>query len=151
MALQSLITMKKLLVSLFVISLFLFVGTAEAKMLPQVGKGGGKPAAIRSNSTTIAVSAKLRADKKAVLVYFSNLQNAKSVSYQLVYSHDGQQEGAMGGLNLHGQTSEQAELLFATCSNGVCRYHRNVKDARLEVSYTSVTGKKYLKKFKIKV
>ncbi len=142
--------MKKLLASLFALSLFFFVQTAEARMLPQAGKSGGKPA-VKSNSSTIGVSPKLRSDRRAILVNFSGLKNAKNVSYQLIYTHDGQEEGAMGGLNLHGQPSESAEMLFGTCSNGICRYHRNIKDARLEVSYTSISGKKYLKKFKIKL
>lgn len=135
---------------MFVISLSLFAGSAEAKVLPQAGKSGTK-AVVKSSGTTIGVYPKLRADRRAVIVNFSNLQNAKSVSYMLVYKHDGQEEAAMGGLNLKGQTSDKAELLFATCSAGVCRYHSGVKDARLEVSYTSVNGKKYLKKFKIKL
>ena len=117
--------MKKLLGSLIVLTLFLFVQTAEAKMLPQAGKSGGKIVSAKPG-TTIGVSPKLRADRRAININFSNLQNAKIVSYQLIYSHDGQQEGAMGGLNLHGQSSETAEMLFATCSNGVCRYHSNI-------------------------
>lgn len=139
-------------VTAFLIALFLLVvPTVEAKVLPQAGKSGVKQTAFKSNGSTIGVSVKLRADRRAVLVNFSNLQNASAVSYQLIYTHDGQQEGAMGGLVLNGQTTDKAELLFATCSNNVCRYHSNVKDARLEISYTSKNGKKYLKKYKIKV
>ncbi len=52
---------------------------------------------------------------------------------------------------LDGKAADVAELLFGTCSAGVCRLHSGIKNARLEVSYTSVNGKKYLKKFKIKV
>jgi hypothetical protein len=143
--------MKVLLVVLLAILALGFVTPVEAKVLPQAGKAAVKQKVAKSGGTTIGVSPRMRADRKAILVNFSNLQNASSVSYQLIYSHDGQQEGAMGGITLNGQMNDKAELLFATCSNNVCRYHGNIKDARLEVSYASKTGKKYLKKFKIRV
>lgn len=129
--------------------LFMFAGVAEAKVLPQskAAKGGSIG---KTTGTTISVSPRLRPDRKALMVNFSNLQNAKSVSYMLVYKTNGQEEAAMGALNL-GASKETSELLFGTCSKNVCRYHPNIKDARLEVSYTSKTGKKYLKKFKIRV
>jgi hypothetical protein len=142
--------MYKLFSLLLIVGIFIFAQVAEAKVLPQAAKSSAK-AVVRSTGTTIGVYPKLKPDRKAVIVNFTNLQNAKSVSYMLVYKHDGQEEAAMGALNLTGQTTDKVELLFATCSSGVCRYHRNVKDARLEVSYTSTNGKKYLKKFKIRV
>ena len=136
-----------------VISVLFFVRVAEAKVLPQAGRAPITGIAIKSTGTTIGVYPRFRADRKALVVSFTNLQNAKSVSYSLVYSQGplGQQEGAGGALNLIGQTTNKVELLFGTCSAGVCKYHTGIKDARLEVSYTSVNGKKYLKKFKLKV
>jgi hypothetical protein len=141
--------MKKIIIFGLFLGILFVPMIVEAKVLPQAGKG--TPSVGRSSGSTIGVSVKMRADRRAINVNFSNLQNASAVSYQLIYSHDGQQEGAMGGINLGGQTNEKAELLFATCSNNVCRYHSNVKDARLEISYTSKNGKKYLKKYKIKI
>jgi hypothetical protein len=143
--------MKKIIILGLFLGLVLMPMTAEAKVLPQAGKAAPSQSMVRSSGSTIGVSVKMRADRRAINVNFSNLQNASSVSYQLIYSHDGQQEGAMGGLTLNGQSTDKAELLFATCSNNVCRYHSNIKDARLEVSYTSKNGKKYLKKYKIRV
>ena len=139
------------LISLFIFSVF--TPLANAKVLPQSGKIAPKQSAPKANRTTIGVFPKLRADKRAIIVNFTNLQNATAVSYSLVYKQgsSGQQEGAGGALNLTGQTTDKIELLFGTCSAGVCRYHTNIKDARLEVSYTSKTGKKYIKKFKIKL
>ncbi len=141
---------KAIVLGLFLVLLFVPM-TAEAKVLPQAGKAASSQSVARFSGSTIGVSVKMRADRRAINVNFSNLQNASAVSYQLIYSHDGQQEGAMGGVSLGGQNSDKAELLFATCSNNVCRYHSNIKDARLEVSYTSKNGKKYLKKYKIKI
>lgn len=137
-----------------IFSLVIFTPPAEAKVLPQAGKSAPAKAVkgVKATGATIGVFPKLRPDKKALTVNFSNLQNAKSVSYSLVYTQgSGQQEGAGGALNLTGQTSDKAELLFGTCSANVCRYHSGVKDAKLEVSYVSTNGKKYLKKFKIKI
>lgn len=141
--------MKKYLVLSLLISLF-FVSTkdVQAKTLPQARKGVVKQSA---NNTSIGVSPKLRAGKKALMVYFSNLQNASAVSYMLKYKTNGQEEGAMGGLNLTGKSSDSAELLFGTCSKNVCRYHNNISNAKLEVSYTNKLGKKYLKKFRINI
>lgn len=142
------------LLSLFSIMLILAafsVTSVLAKVLPQAGKSSGK-SVVRSSGSTIGVYPRLRADRKAVVVSFTNLGNAKQVAYSLIYTHGaGQQEGAGGGLNLAGQNSDKAELLFGTCSAGVCRYHSNIRDARLEVAYTSANGKKYLKKFRIRI
>lgn len=130
---------------------FVFTPQIQAKVLPQATKSNANPKAAKSTGTTIGVYPKLRSDRKALVVNYSNLQNASSVSYLLRYKTNIQEEGAMGGLNLTGGSNSSSELLFGTCSKNVCRYHTGIKDAKLEVSYTSKSGKKYLKKFKIKI
>ncbi len=144
-------TLSTLLITLFFI--FLFTENVEAKVLPQAQKAGPTSTGVAKNSigTGISVSPKLRADRRALVVYFSNLKNATNVAYLLIYKTNGQEEAAMGGLNLDGSASSSSELLFGTCSKNVCRFHTGITEARLEVSYTSKTGKKYLKKYKIKV
>ncbi|MBI2593636.1 hypothetical protein HYW44_03260 [Candidatus Daviesbacteria bacterium] len=136
---------------LFVLGFSVYATNAEAKVLPQAAKAGVKSSIGKSLGSTISVFPKLRADRRALNVNFSNLQNAKSVSYMMVYKTNGQEEAAMGALSLTGASNQSSELLFGTCSKNVCRYHNGITDARLEVSYTSKTQKKYLKKFKIKV
>ncbi len=120
-------------VILFIVSLFIFSQTVEAK------------------STGIGIYPKLRADRRALIINFTNLKNASQVSYSLFYQTSIQGEGAMGGLNLTGSSNQTSELLFGTCSKNVCTYHRGIKNSRLEVSYTTQSGKKYLKKYKIRV
>ena len=140
-------------VSILVLTLFsflIFTQSIEAKVLPQAKKST-KTAVIKSTGTTIGVSPKVKTNKKALVVNFSNLQNASSVSYLLTYKQGGQQEGAGGALNLAGGSSQTAELLFGTCSKNVCRYHTNIKEAKLEVSYTNKAGKKYVKRYRIKI
>ena len=122
--------------------------SAEAKVLPQAQK---TTVLKSSGGLTISVNPKIRADRKALIVNFSHLQNASIVSYSLTYKTLVQQEGAIGSLNLAGGSNQSAELLFGTCSKNVCRYHTGISDAKLEVSYTNKSGKKYLKKYKIKV
>lgn len=141
--------MKKLsILFILLFAFFVFTESAQAKLLPQAKKSG---AAATVKSSGIGVSPALRADRRALNVYFSNLQNALSVSYLLTYKTSIQDEGARGTLNLTGSSSATSELLFGTCSKGVCRYHTGIKDAKLEISYTSKSGKKYIKKYKIKV
>lgn len=132
---------------------FLFATTTQAKLLPQAKSIVVKPgtSTVNTGGASIGVFPKLRADRRALIVNFTNLQNAKSVSYFLTYQTYVQEEGAMGGLNLNSSSNQTSELLFGTCSKNVCTYHTGIKNARLEVSYTLKNGKKYLKKFKIKV
>lgn len=137
---------------LFLVIFFAFflVDYAQAKVLPQAAKSVSKQTVSRSPAG-ISVSPKIRSDRRALVVTFGNLQNARSVSYLLVYNTSAQQEGAGGALALTGSATATQELLFGTCSKNVCRYHTGIKDARLEVTYTTKAGKKYLKKYKIKV
>jgi hypothetical protein len=139
------------LITVMFLSLFLFAESSEAKVLPQAAKVGKQVVSKPSTSAGIGVSPRLRGDRKALIVYFSNLQNARNVSYLLTYQTSTQQEGAAGAVNLTGTPSSSQELLFGTCSKNVCRLHTGIKNARLEVSYTTITGKKYLKKYRIKV
>lgn len=134
-------------------SLFFFTQNIEAKVLPQATKSTPKQttSVVNLSGTGISVFPKLRADRRALIVNFANLQNAKSVSYTLTYRTAVQEEGAIGTLNLGGSSNASQELLFGTCSKNVCRYHTNISNARLEVSYTSKSGKKYIKRFRIKV
>lgn len=136
-----------------VFSLFIFTKSADAKLLPQATQSKQKQtvSARAPVGTSIGVSPKLRADKKAVIVYFSNLQNVTAVSYLLTYQTSTQEEGAMGNLNLTGLPTATSELLFGTCSKNVCRYHTGIKNAKFQVTYTKNNGKKYIKKFKIKL
>lgn len=144
--------MRKLLF-LFILafSLFLFTKNAQAKVLPQAASLGKGVATIKIAGSGINVYPRLRGDRRALIVNFSNLQNAKAVSYAFTYTTSSQDEGAMGALKLDGQSNSSQELLFGTCSKNICRYHVGVNNAKLEVSYTSKTGKKYIKRYKIKV
>ncbi len=140
-----------LLIGLFV--LLIFAKTAEAKILPQAqtAKIGQSSSVGQTAVSGIRVFPKLRYDKRALIVNFANLQNATDVSYALTYNTSVQQEGVMGSLNLDGSSNTSQEFLFGTCSKNVCKYHTGISNMHLEVSYTARSGKKYIKRFRIRV
>lgn len=120
-----------------------------AKILPQ-SKSSGKTVVKKSQGPGISITPKLRRDRQALLVYFGNLQNAQSVSYMLVYKTNGQAEGAGGSVKPSEATATR-ELLFGTCSKNVCRYHPNLSNMSFEVTAQLTSGKKLVKRYKIKI
>ena len=144
--------MKRVFLSLVVIfALIISVSSkAEAKLLPQAKGSAKQVTSSRTGGSGITVTPRLRSDRRALIVSFSNLQNAKSVTYQLTYLTNGQQEGAGGTISGAGNSTERT-LLFGTCSKDVCRYHSNISNMKLEISYTSTSGKKYLKRYRVKI
>ena len=143
--------MKKILIIIAFIFLFsISIQDAHAlKILPQA-KAGTKTVTQKSVGTGIAVTPKLRSDRQALIIYFGNLQNAESVSYMLIYQTNGQQEGA-GGSVKPSEGSASRELLFGTCSKNVCRYHPNITNMKLEVTAGLKSGKKLIKRYKIRI
>lgn len=145
--------MKKIL---FITTLvFLFSSYNETvhagKILPQ-SKVSKKAITPQKTSTKgISVSPKLRNDRKALLIYFNNLQNATNVSYMLIYKTNGQEEGAGGSVNPAQGNTATRELLFGTCSKNVCRYHQNITNMKLEVTAELKSGKKLIKRYKIRI
>jgi len=144
---------KKLLFFTALIFLFSFYTEAihAGKRLPQskVSKKAITPQ--KSSTKGISVSPKLRSDRKALIVYFGNLQNAENVSYMLIYKTNGQEEGAGGSVRPAQGTTATRELLFGTCSKNVCRYHANISNMKLEVTAKLKSGKTLLKRYKIRV
>lgn len=145
--------MKVILISIVLI-LFVFNAYSQeanaAKILPQ-SKLSKKAVSKKFVGTGVIVTPKLRSDRKALLVYFGNLQNAKSVSYMLIYKTSGQQEGAGGSINTSEGNTASRELLFGTCSKNVCRYHTNLSSVSFEVRAQLKSGKNLLRRYKIRV
>lgn len=111
------------------------------------------PSKLKKTSSAVSsvgVSYSLRKDKKALTVAFSNLKKAKSVFYTLSYQTQGKYEGVSGTIT-PSKNQETRQLLFGTCSNKVCRYHKSIKNMRLEVSVDLLSGKTMSKNYKIKI
>lgn len=141
------------ILSIFCLIIFFSFSINESyalKILPQSKVSSKISAPKRSSGAGISVTPKLRNDRHALLVYFSNLQNAESVSYMLIYQTNGQQEGA-GGSVKPSEGNASRELLFGTCSKNVCRYHPNITNMKLEVTAQLKSGKKLLKRYKIRI
>ncbi|MFH0773514.1 MAG: hypothetical protein V1922_04350 [bacterium] len=130
------------------LSLFFFALSVDAKVLPRftgTAKGGGV------YSSSFVVSPKLRGDRRAVIIYFGGLSKVANVSYVLTYQGNGMDQGAVGSVDSSEGSTASRELLFGTCSTSVCTYQSNISNAKLEVTVAQLSGKKTLKKYRIKV
>ena len=142
---------KKIAVHTLVILLVLVAagGVYAKRLLPQA-----KPVAsgkVATASKGINASAKFRGDRRAIVATFSSLAVASSVNYTLSYNSRGTTQGAGGSLSVSGEDPATRELLFGTCSHGVCRYDSGITNAKLVVTTVLKSGKKVIKTFKLKV
>lgn len=139
--------MKKI-VSIFSILLFLmlFLLPVEAKLLPRF-----QNARSSGGSAGPYVTARLRGDRLALVSIFGNLKKVTNATYTLMYQTDGVDQGVSGSLDSSAGNTVTRELLFGTCSSGVCRYHAHITNMKLEVSIDLPNGKHILKRFKIRV
>ncbi|MBI4058080.1 hypothetical protein HY405_02075 [Candidatus Microgenomates bacterium] len=140
-----------LFVFLFFVFLFLTAEPVYAKRtLPRAGGSSGA-SSVSAGTSGVTTSVKFRADRLAINVTFKNLSVAKSVSYQLTYTGNGISQGAGGTVSDLTAEPQERELLFGTCSKGVCTYHTGVKNAKFVVTTTLKSGKKVIKTFKLRV
>lgn len=127
-------------------------GVHAKKTLPRQGSAKASVGAKTGGSKGVNVSVKFKADRKGIVASFGNLEIASSVSYSLSYTQRGGiREGAGGTVGNLSEGSVTRELLFATCSSGVCRYHTGIKNAKFTVTTTLKNGKKVVKNFRLKV
>ena len=145
---------KKIFVfGLVLISLFVFVASpvSAAKKRPSRGwKSSSAPKRSYSRSRGVKTSVKFRSDRRGLLINFGSFGNAVSVTYTLTYTSDGVQQGAMGTAT-PGTAGQQREVLFGTCSGGVCRYHPNIQNARLIIDSKLNSGITVRKPYRLKV
>lgn len=104
----------------------------------------------KSTASGVTVKVKFRSDRKGVILNFSNLSAASGVSYDLVYDTRGTTQNAGGAVKISSDTAN-AEVIFGTCSGGVCRYDTGISNAKLQVFITLKNGRKIVKPFRLKV
>lgn len=113
-----------------------------------------KPATTVSTKTAagnrLIITPKLRSDKKALNVTFSNLGVVSSFSYELTYTTNGIPQGVAGTVTPTRENSTQRQFLFGTCSRNVCRYNTGIKEMKLVVTSQLNSGQKVRKTFTIK-
>jgi hypothetical protein len=147
--------MRKLVI--IVITMGLFASTSGVvfakRTLPNITpKAAGSVSNTTSNASRLGIKAKFRGDRRAIVVTFTNLSIASSVNYTLTYDNFNKVTQAAGGSVAKGIAEPVSrELLFGTCSSGVCRYDSGISNAKLVVNYTLKNGKKIVKTFKIRV
>lgn len=123
---------------------------AQAKrLLPRAApaKTGGTRVAV-TTSRGVTAKVRFRGDRLAIIVDFNNLEIASKVSYNLSYITRGTTQGAGGDISpTEGSTSR--EIIFGTCSHGVCRYDSGITNARFVVTTTLKNGLKIVKSYKL--
>lgn len=143
--------MKRVIVLLLIGILSTATPASAVRLLPRhTGTKPASTAAKKTTSSSIGVSPKLMSGKTGLRVAFSNLTLANSVSYTLSYETNGKPEGVVGSVSV-GKGSDTRELLFGTCSSGTCRYHKGLKNMTFTVTSSLKSGKKSIKRFRIRV
>ena len=137
------------LVLFFLLFTFWASSVLAAKKRPPRTSGGSAP--VRNYSTRgVRASIRFRSDRQGLLINFSGFGNLASATYSLTYTANGIPQGVSGTVTA--QTSgEQRELLFGTCSGGVCRYHTNITNAKLLIDSRLNSGAIIRKPYRIKV
>lgn len=144
--------MKKSIYSFIAVFVWLLVSNSQvyARVLPRFVITKKNPVAAAVSASNQYVSGKLRADRKALLVNFTNMQNTRSVEYILTYTSEGVDQGVTGTIDLSAGNSASRTLVFGTESKGVYTYHTNIKNMRFVVTVVTKAGKTVVKKFTIK-
>jgi len=139
-------------IGLFTLILIIGCFFFPAKVLAAKKRTSRGGTAVTSGTTSRGVqsSVKLKANRLGLILTLSGFGNISSVSYQLTYTTNGIPEGVSGTIQPTGAT-ETRELLFATCSKNVCRWHTNIHDARLVVTSKLKSGLTVRKPYRIKV
>ena len=142
--------MKKVILLIIFGGIFLFTNDVEAKLLPRFSNNS-KNTGQRIVSSGLIIYPKLRSDRLALIVTLYNLQKVNNVSYTLMYQTNGKDEGVSGMIDSSSGISTTRELLFGTCSSGVCSYHKNITNMKLEIVSKLPNGKQTLKRYRIRV
>lgn len=147
-------TAKKILLLILVFATLLLVLPDEVyakRTLPRAKPASGTGVRV-ATTRGVTTSVKFRSDRRAINVTFSNLGIASSISYNLSYNTRGTTQGAGGTID-PSVTSDPTsrEIIFGTCSFGVCRYDTGITNAKFVVTTTLKNGRKVVKSFRLKV
>ena len=139
------------LIAIFLLSLVVPSKTLAAKVRTSRGGTTGSSSGYISTSGRVVTSARFRSDRRAIIINFAGLNNASSVNYSLTYDSNGIAQGAVGTMTNIAGSSDSRELLFGTCSHGVCRYHTGITNARLVITSKLKSGITTRKSYRLKV
>ncbi len=145
--------MARKLITFFLLAVFLLILPQGALALKTRTSRGGSGSSGGSYyiSGRVGSSVKFNTGRNGIIIYFSGLTNANSVNYSLSYESNGISQGAMGTITNPGVSVDTRELLFGTCSGGVCRYHQNITNAKLVITSKLKSGYTTRKTYRIKI
>lgn len=146
--------MKKALIftATFLLLILTSVSDTHAKRrLPHAKPLKSSGGSVVRSTRGITVRPKFRGDRLAIIITFSNLSIARSIDYTLSYNSRGITQGAGGALSPDSPDPLTRELIFGSCSHGVCRYDSGITNARLTITTTLKNGLKIVKRFRLKV
>lgn len=106
-----------------------------------------------STATIISptVSVKLSANHQNLLINFSSLNLAQSVSYELTYLANNIEQGVYGSVDPKKSNSDSRNLYFGTCSKNACTLHKNITNTSLTITLKLKSNKSQIRRYKIKV
>ncbi len=143
--------MKKILYSLaLVIPLTLLISTPvfAKKLLPFLRKATG---VATSTSSGVTSSVKFRGDRLGVIVTFGNLASATKVDYFLSYTTRGTTQGASGSITDTSVGTASRDIIFGSCSHGVCRFDSGISNAKFVITIRLNNGRKIVRTYRLKV
>ncbi len=144
------ISMKKIITLILLTILFTVSSNSiYAKRLLPAARTAAKTTTV-SKSKGVTTSVRFRGDRRGILVTFSNVNAFQSISYTLTYTGSGIPQGVSGNIT-QGEDTVTREIIFGTCSNGICRYDTNIKNAKLIIITTLNNGQKVRKTYVLKV
>lgn len=139
------------LISSFFLLLTIASPVSAKRLLPHARKSSSTSSRAVRSTRGVTAGVRFRGDRRGIVVTFSNLSIAKAINYQLSYSVRGTTQGAGGALSPGSPDPSTRELIFGTCSHGVCRYDSGITNARFTVTTTLKNGLKIVKRFRLKV
>jgi hypothetical protein len=140
---------KKLVVFLLILTFFSFPQTALA--LKVRTKRGGSTGSSYLLSNRVNYSVRFNPNRTGLIISLSGLTNATSVTYSLNYDANSIPQGAMGTITSPEVSTDTREVLFGTCSGGVCRYHTNITNAKLIITSKLKSGYTTRKTYRIRI
>lgn len=136
-----------LVVVLFIAGIGVFL-TRQSRQIPQDNTIVAEDNLPTLDPKDIGMVVTVRSDKKAVMFELTKADDIKHVDYVIQYTHnvDGERvsEGLLGEMNIAEDGITKTDFRpFGTCSSGVCRYDKDVKDVEIVLKVDTKDGKTY--------
>ena len=144
------ITKKISYIFIFVFLLVFFTtpSVSAKKLLPFLKKTAK---VTTSTSSGVTSSVKFRGDRLGIIVTFNSLQSAYKVDYFLSYQTKGITQGASGSITDTAIGSVTRDIIFGSCSKGVCRYDSGISNAKFVITIYLNNGRKIVRSYRLKV